>query len=448
MNNQNDNQKKQSPNDQEILNQIKTSTEPDTNNLSNQPEDLTLKEFNSTPIDTPAPVSLTDSLNPSESLPEELGDIQLPDENEPNLNNTIDPSLELTKKPEFESNPEPKIEPEIKADYDPEPLVNNELPQPAQENPQDIKQKIEEVLSYNSSDSVVNSTINKPKTFNLIKVLFIFSLIIFLCVVGLLAYFYLNPNSKKTVDINLNNKQMIPTINSKNDNPTGVTCELNGFIYSLNQSFPSADGCNTCSCQSAGVITCTEMACSLTPTTSTSSAATSNLKTYTNKEIGFSFQYPTSLDDFIFTMTPGDVGNAFSGKSSSSNGSDFIGFGGISVDFSLGRGALFGDFSGYSNQNNQIYFFSVGDRITSSNNLIDSKAIKKIYKNKNGVEIVLLTGYTLKGDLFLPLPCGIGEGNVGALVNTNNKTYPGIAFKFPKTLESNLTQILDTLKFN
>jgi eight-cysteine-cluster-containing protein len=47
--------------------------------------------------------------------------------------------------------------------------------------------------------------------------------------------------------------------------PGGGTCTLNGKTYDAGQSFPSPDGCNNCSCQSDGSIACTEMACAPAP---------------------------------------------------------------------------------------------------------------------------------------------------------------------------------------
>jgi hypothetical protein len=39
------------------------------------------------------------------------------------------------------------------------------------------------------------------------------------------------------------------------------TCEYNGETYFVGESFPSADGCNTCGCQEGGKVACTLMAC-------------------------------------------------------------------------------------------------------------------------------------------------------------------------------------------
>jgi hypothetical protein len=42
---------------------------------------------------------------------------------------------------------------------------------------------------------------------------------------------------------------------------TSSACEYNGESYNLGETFPAADGCNTCSCDEEGVA-CTEMGCS------------------------------------------------------------------------------------------------------------------------------------------------------------------------------------------
>lgn len=46
--------------------------------------------------------------------------------------------------------------------------------------------------------------------------------------------------------------------------PEPVTCNVNGTVYGEGASFPSADGCNTCTCASAGVA-CTKKACVCNP---------------------------------------------------------------------------------------------------------------------------------------------------------------------------------------
>ncbi len=41
----------------------------------------------------------------------------------------------------------------------------------------------------------------------------------------------------------------------------GDTCLYEGITYQVGDSFPAVDGCNTCSCESGGLIACTELGC-------------------------------------------------------------------------------------------------------------------------------------------------------------------------------------------
>lgn len=271
MSNQNDNQNTQSTNDQDILNQYASSikTENDNDAVSGN-----LKEFNSIPIDTPTPISLDDSLNPSESLPEDLSDSKLIEENKLDSKDFTNPSIELNQELELESKLDEKIETD----------TNIETSQVSPESPQDIKQKIDEVLSYNTTNSVVNSNPDNPKTSNFLKVIFTFSLIIFIAIAVGLAYFIFNPVSK--INLDFSKKPIETSTPSGIPAQTDVVCELNGFIYNLNQSFPSADGCNTCTCVSANNITCTEKNCSdvvTTPINTVTSATKSATTSTTNK---------------------------------------------------------------------------------------------------------------------------------------------------------------------
>ena len=44
-----------------------------------------------------------------------------------------------------------------------------------------------------------------------------------------------------------------------------VTCVVDGATYQVGESWPAADGCNTCSCDDHGHMPCTEMACAPAP---------------------------------------------------------------------------------------------------------------------------------------------------------------------------------------
>lgn len=315
MDNKNNNQTNLADNNQQILDQYASSIKadtPETNSPLNLPKSETkesLKDFNSTSIDTPTPTPLSENLEPSKSLVEDTSPIvEDKTESTPELDfkteptNLIIPEPEVELKPELETKlnlePEPKpeseseekymsesetktepeaelksvtdIEENLNIDSNAEPAIQTEtnLPSPPSEDPEMIKQKIAEVLSYKTENNTQNPQSDKPKTSRLVKFLFTFSLIIFLLVAAGLVYFIINPNTKTKLD---NPTTPNPTPVSTQ---TGVTCELNGFIYNEGQSFPSADGCNTCTCESTGEIGCTEKDCTdITITSATKSAA-------------------------------------------------------------------------------------------------------------------------------------------------------------------------------
>ena len=50
-----------------------------------------------------------------------------------------------------------------------------------------------------------------------------------------------------------------------NVTPPAKTCDQDGKTHAVGESFPSTDGCNTCSCTETGVA-CTQRACAPAPT--------------------------------------------------------------------------------------------------------------------------------------------------------------------------------------
>jgi hypothetical protein len=286
------------------------------NNQKTNQTNTPIKEFNSTPIDTLSPVSLSDNLEPSKSLSEESLTIEnsksqptsepeiltesstesllepgveakSTSEINPESKTELDQENEIIPMSEVESQPQPESKVEIKSEPNIEPKLDTEdtpdlvpktqaetkPPSPITEDPEIVKQKIEEVLSYSTTNSTANSPSDKPKVSSFVKFLFTLSLLIFLGIAGAFCYFYFNPTSKKNSET-----KITPTTTPVQSN---ITCELNGFIYTLNQSFPSADGCNTCTCVSADNIECTKKDCSdviLAPATE-SAMVTPNVST-------------------------------------------------------------------------------------------------------------------------------------------------------------------------
>jgi len=150
--------------------------------------------------------------------------------------------------------------------------------------PEEIKAQIDKIFADDSSSSNDFSSTSFPpsKTKSFAKNFFFLSIAIFFLVAAgwiYFLYFYQQPTTKTVV-------------NTVSPTPTKVvsleTCELNGTTYKVGESFKSADGCNTCSCQTANTIACTEMACDISPVVTpvaTKSASTKTTVTLTPTKI-------------------------------------------------------------------------------------------------------------------------------------------------------------------
>lgn len=124
---------------------------------------------------------------------------------------------------------------------------------------------------------------------NVFKYLFYLSLLIFIGVcsaVGYNLYSNLsgtgNNGAANTAPTASPTTVSAPTVTSS---PSGPSCSLNDHSYTVGQTFASADGCNTCTCNQDLTISCTEKACEatpsvkLTPTKSATTSATSKTNT-------------------------------------------------------------------------------------------------------------------------------------------------------------------------
>ena len=152
---------------------------------------------------------------------------------------------------------QPLPEPELKPQLDIE--TENEYQTPVNEQAPAYDIKTEDSVGYAPVE------IEEPKRGNLLKIIFTISLIIFILVLSFLILVYFKTNQDKDI-------QKIPEISPTPE--SSITCPLNGIIYKVNESFPSEDGCNTCSCIETGEIVCTEKACDITPTKAATKSAT------------------------------------------------------------------------------------------------------------------------------------------------------------------------------
>jgi len=177
---------------------------------------------------------------------------------------------------------------------------------------------------------------------------------------------------------------------------------------------------------------------------------TKNWETYNNALLGIQFKYPSFLK-----LSEGDspivgtgTGNSYyiNLKTDTSSYPD-VSMGGISKNFSEGRGGMFTDTQGYSERNGNYYCIGI-----DTEELISKNRVKKT-SNSNGVEMLIVSSGVNE-----PNPAGESNctepdfGNIGILINLqNNKRYTGLGILYRKS-SSSLTndvfdQILSTLKF-
>lgn len=127
-----------------------------------------------------------------------------------------------------------------------------------------------EAPTRSSEEQLQNLGISPPpKTSGgFIKVFFIIALIIFIFVIAALglAYFKSQQSPDNSDSSSFDTVKTSPT-------PISGNCFLNDKTYQIGESFAAADGCNTCTCDSADVISCTEKACA-TPTAIPTKVAT------------------------------------------------------------------------------------------------------------------------------------------------------------------------------
>ena len=216
-------------------------------------------------------------------------------------------TLETTETPETPTSLEtpktletPEVSQIISPAPEPEPIVPpTPTPTPAPDPIIEIPPQRPEPIVVTPIDSPLPEV--KPKENNFFKYLFFISLIIFLGVLAAVIYSFINTQKP------LSKTDATPTVEPSL--APAVVCKINDQEYALGANFPASDGCNTCTCNSDTSISCTEKACDLSPTKSaTTSASSKDLKTYTNKVYGITFQYPSSFsitDELPKTKTQG-----------------------------------------------------------------------------------------------------------------------------------------------
>lgn len=316
-----DNQNKNQPNSvssdyQKILDEYAASVKPESSQpLENLPEEKipvdSLKETISLPQEPKKITAETPEKTLADDLAEAIAQKKQPEPIKPSpvSEPPIHPSLvdnldenDVEQKP-INLPPASTLETEKPVATVFEPIKNqvtenqtskSEIPQP-EKTPEEIKAEINRLLTDDETKTNTSVPSSSKPNSSVGKVFFTLALILFFAVAAGLSYFlFLVPsnssNSTKSTNDNAKTDSTTPT-----DTPAdsdGV-CELNGKTYQVGESFASADGCNTCSCSSAGVITCTEMACTGTPAVT---SATPSAQKSSNLLSSFKVSYTTSTD--------------------------------------------------------------------------------------------------------------------------------------------------------
>lgn len=200
------------------------------------------------------------------------------------------------------------------------------------------------------------------------------------------------------------------------------------------------------------------------PTPTEQSNVTSNWKTYSLKTVDLEFKLPpvfNSYGEMKEEIKPGEKGTqlcmTFAKKTSfflvkpvfardSFCSVNYLGFVTVSPDYEAGRGGGFTDLLGFTIENGKYFARQNLDRKFE----IPSNLVKEV-SSQHGVQALKITGKnSTTGEWQGPIAGTPGDGKIGALVNTTNTIYPGIAIEMELSgsmTEEVFDQILSTLRF-
>lgn len=169
-----------------------------------------------------------------------------------------------------------------------------------------------------------------------------------------------------------------------------------------------------------------------------------NWKTYENKEIGISFKYPSEYGDFNLTIRNGGYsGKIYTGEFPNNK---FFFVGGVTNDFSAGRGGYFTDFVSYSYEGDKYYYYGPGP--ATAKELLEPDKILYI----DGQQALYVTNNSFVDERGLEGPSLSNTvTNGGVLINLpNNNIFKGIAIlNLDKSVlsQDKFLEIVSTLKF-
>ena len=202
----------------------------------------------------------------------------------------------------------------------------------------------------------------------------------------------------------------------------------------------------------------------------TGAAETANWKTYTNTAIGIEFKLPSNLvnkSDFkqeivtgpanVSAQTGSTVCIRFSKKKISlikvayaggygcfPEDSDLLLIASTSKDFGAPRSGTFVELQGFKIDSNKYYL-----KINLDRTEVIASELVQVVNNPNNVAILKVSGSDNPNSPANKIWNTLGKGDIGALINTNNTNYPGIAMqaKLSDIDDATFTKILATFKF-
>lgn len=253
----------------------------------------------------------------------------------------------------------------------------------------------------------------------------IISSVLGVLIAGGAVYFVLS-NSYSEKQIQLDNKTS--ALHNQIDSLTEKQVQLNNQISTLQDQVDSLKKQN-------------ETLQPLPTPTQTQSANNQNTvdwKTYENKEIGLSFKYPASYGDFQISISNGWTGKIFKGNFQNN---EFFSIGGITADYTEGRGAYFLDFVKYLYEGEKYYHLMALDKRF----LIEPTKTLSV----DGQKVLIVNDNSYIEETGAQQP-SMGPGaNEGALVNLPGgaSKFEGLAIRNSTLPQSDFEEILTTLRF-
>lgn len=279
--------------------------------LSKYAADLTTNTLEETPPtpDIPAPPpAAPPEPEPELEIPENTQLTEIPTEN-PVIITPVEPppaAIAIPTPPPELTEPAPVALTETPA---PEPPLNPVLPPPSPLPPPvtPVSTPRPTLPSPPVTPPVISQSY--PSQPGIFKYLFYLSLVVFLCVSGGLVWTMVKLKNLQSARTIANSTTITPTVSAPTPTASAPGCDLNDNHYGVGQSFPAADNCNTCTCNSSLTIDCTQNECS-----ATASAIPASWKTYTSTQYGLSFKYPADLTvkedtDTLHLLTNDQINN-------------------------------------------------------------------------------------------------------------------------------------------